>query len=647
MRRTSSFLVIFVISLIFTFPNNLATANSNPIASLNYLTLEGTIGNVYGEMIATYLAPLGIELNILNVSWEEYNEMLLHNDTWDLAYTVINTDIKDADLSQYYSSLGSRNFFRLNNNTPEEIINEAFLFQGTSISDLNTRQSHYYDWQVFINELIVPIKPMFAPRKYEGSWSNIIGWDNRWGIVNSLPYMSCGSLHTGQTNTSELNDANYKWLNLQPLNQTDMASKYMSSFISEPLLVFSPDFAPLKTGIINDWDQINASHYKFYLRSNVYWNPSYDIRMRNNTSIPLNTESVVNGINGENSTGINQELTAKDAVFTLMSKAYSGVSVDANIYSWIRDIYVDPVDDMNFHIVLDGDYTTPSLDPYAQMWSALNIPLLPEFFLNDTSSLEIVQTSGGKNFTGLYQGITNNASWKFFEESAFGCGKLMIDYSTNNVTVLNESPYWFGGGAIDGSPGMNIAFKRINIFHNLTDETDCLNAFETGKLDIFYNYQRFRTERIAAQSNPDLDIQTQISPEMSIIAFNLQRPFIGGTNNTEYTQEEYDSSFNYTRGAAIRKAICYAINRDEINTVLHSGGYTKTDSPMSPYFAFYYYSSINKYDYDLMEAQRWLTIATTELVIIPEISNRNIVLIIACSFSIPLIFSRKRKKKTN
>ncbi|TFG09487.1 hypothetical protein EU534_02080, partial [Candidatus Heimdallarchaeota archaeon] len=86
--------------------------------------------------------------------------------------------------------------------------------------------------------------------------------------------------------------------------------------------------------------------------------------------------------------------------------------------------------------------------------------------------------------------------------------------------------------------------------------------------------------------------------------FNLRRPFIGGENNDIFL--DMPGYENYTKGVAVRKAICYAINRPEINQIIYYGECAISHSIVYPTNTFYYYDNIVKYPYDMNASATWL-----------------------------------------
>ncbi|MHA2358430.1 MAG: ABC transporter substrate-binding protein, partial [Candidatus Heimdallarchaeaceae archaeon] len=117
----------------------------------------------------------------------------------------------------------------------------------------------------------------------------------------------------------------------------------------------------------------------------------------------------------------------------------------------------------------------------------------------------------------------------------------------------------------------------------------------------------FPAERKQMQADPRYDVQTAINPSYTFMIYNMRRPFIGGASNHEFL--DAPGKEEYTKGVAVRKAIAYAIDREEINQVIHDGEYLLAHCPLYPYTAFYYYNDIIKYDRNLEAALEWLNAA--------------------------------------
>jgi len=608
------FIALFVVSTMLVssvYSASTSKAAVEPIATLTYKTNGGGFRPDYGLYIAQYLSELGIKVNVKVEEWIVFVGTLTVTYDFDLSFVGLTGGGADPDLTGVYNENGSLNMFGINTKMPYGAENEQMMKEGVLIMDLEERQQHYYEWQQLIMDKILPMLPFFSPRSYVANWATLDGYDNRWGIVDSLPYMEFTSLHEGQTSTAEFYDSDAKWKELNPLLQDDASSSYISSLVMEPLMQMTPDFEPIKTGLVKDWqqDETNELLYKFTLRDDVYWNPSFNITGRDSSSDPLvdddgnivDSSILMSGDKGEFSDGTNQQVTAKDAVFTLLAWANPITSEDADVYNWIHDIWVDPSDPLSFWIEIDGDPDTEEAENYAPFWSAMTPRVLPEFFLNTTNTT-VTYSSGGVPMLGIGEGILDTPQWKTYSTSAFGCGKYMLDYYVeNSITVLQASPFWFGVGAIDGTE-QDLDIKTFNI-RVIPDITSALAEFKAGKLDIM-GMTSFPDERKAMETDPKFDVQSALQSYVNFMGFNLRRPFIGGDDNYVFlTESGYEE---YTKALAVRKAIAYAIDREEINKVLHDGEYLISHSVIYPVQAFWYYNDVIKYNHDLDTAIAWL-----------------------------------------
>ncbi|MCG3221162.1 MAG: hypothetical protein H7641_07245, partial [Candidatus Heimdallarchaeota archaeon] len=388
------------------------------------------------------------------------------------------------------------------------------------------------------------------------------------------------------------------------------------------LLRWSPDNAPLKTGLIDDWEQMTDDHFKFYMRDNVFWNPSFNVTERTSSSTPLLTGGVVTDVgelmlglkDGEYSDGTNKQVTAIDAVFTYLAYGNLNISEDPSLAEWISDIYVDPLDDLAFHVFVDGDPDTAEVEPFIDFFAGMTFQTLPEFFLNSTD-LTVTYSGGGIPTVGMYDDMVNTPQWVAFSESCFGHGPFMLDYYVkNSVTVHTRSPFWFGVGAIDGVGGKTIFVETVNT-RVIPDDSASLAEFKAGKLDIL-GVTSFPEERKLMQADPRFEVQTEIRDYYLFIFYNLKRPFLGGADNFVFL--DVPGKEEYTKGVAVRKAMNYAIDREEMNLVLHDGEYTLCHNPMYLYTAFYYYDDVIKYYKDLDAAIEWLGYAGYELIVEEE-----------------------------
>ena len=611
MKKKAVYLTLFILAnLLITsgFNSTVTVKGSEPIANLVFKTNGGGVRPDYGLFIAQYLRDIGIEVDVKIEEWSVFVGTLILTHDYDIGMVSLSGGGASPDMRDIYTTDGSLNCYQLDREIPYGNESENMQDIGVTITDLAERQQWYYDWQELMMDKIVPILPLYAPRSYVGIWANTEGYDGRWGIVDSLPYMSYDGYHDGQVSLNEFNLADANWRELNPLFSDDTSSSFIWSLMSEPVVQFSPDLAPLKTGLVEDWEQVDEFHWKFYMRDDIYWNPSYNVTLRDASSDPLSavpTGDLMVGLkNGEYSDGTNQQVTAKDAVFTYLVWSNAMISESTTYHDWISACYVDPVDPLAFHIEIDGNPDTPAIEHYVDFWARLPWDVLPEFFLNSTNPT-VSYTDGHAQCTGLYPEMLSTPQWIAFSTSAFGCGKYMLDYSIDNsVTVLKSSPFWFGIGAFDGTP-QDLDIDTINI-RVIPDTSAELAEFKAGKLD-WTGLTEFPAERKQMQADPRFEVQTFVSASMGYMFYNLKRPFVGGADNFIYL--DAPGKEEYTKGVAVRKAMNYAIDRDEMNQVLHDGEYLICQSVLYPFTAYYYYNDIIKYNYDLYASFEWLDAA--------------------------------------
>lgn len=613
-----------------------------------FFTLKFGVGyySDYALQVKDYLADINIEVEIGDEMWAGFlPPNLMDYRDWDMV-TLFKGDMNSIDLRKYFSSNGTYNIFGLNPGIPYQ--NQSDFMQEMILPYLPLSSEKYSNFNLLqeaIMELIVPLLPMFNPRNYLSLWSNVYGYRSNWGLSDSLPYMEYTSLHEGQVSLDEFRMADSNWKELNQIYSDDKASELIIQFISEPIIQINPDNkVKMKTGIIEDWEFISTYHTKYYLRD-IYWNPSFNITDRDENSDPLNssnTNQLMTGLKGEYSNGTNQRVTAKDVVFTLLAKANQITSDSANEYDWLADCFVDANNSNSFHIIqkhYDGQYIFDFL--LVDIARYLNdIELLPEFFLNSTEST-VSHTEGGIECTGLYPEIANTPQWSTFSKSAFGCGKFMLDYSKkNSITVLRKSPYWFGVGAIFGNSGLE-PFVDTIVIEVIPDYVAEFAKFVHGELDM-YDGPIFYSEMREMVDNPDYLVHSYISPRMDFIAFNLNRPNIGGEDNQAWLNLTDD--YMYTKALTVRKAICHAIDREEINQIEYGGEYNIVHRPSTCWLPEWFNDIRVKYDYNLEKAWELMENAGYEKPL-PFITDNPLTISVVIFALVVLIRIKKRINK--
>lgn len=555
--------------------------------------------------ITQNLRDIGIYVKIQIEEWSVLYGKELSPCNYDLAIIKMNFNQFYPHPSIYFSNNGSKNLLFKNTDLPYWRFNEEMLTLMNQVDD-DERQQIYYDWQQQLMDKILPCLPLFNYQKQISTWSTLEGYNVNWSISNNMPYLSFNETHEGQESTDEFIFSDSSFQNLNPLMYTDDSSVNLASFLTEQIIQISPENEILKTGLIYDWEEVNESYYRFFVRDNIYWNPSYNITERTENSPPLSilTTPLMSGLKGDISNGTNQKVTAKDVAFTLLSLATQNSSKYYDQYNWIRRIDMNSTNDLIFSILVDSNPQTKELDLFQgilfNFLFMLNVPCLPEFFLN-SSDETIFYTSGSIPVKGLYN-AKNSVQWNTYSCSAFGCGKYMLDYTHRNVeTLLQANPNWFGIGPREGN-NQSLSIEKVKI-RDISDDFTSLEEFKAGKLDLM-DVTSFKSESVKMQIDDRFEIHDTLSSDMTCLVFNLDRPFIGGADN--YVFMDTPGKEEYTKGVAIRKAICYAIDREEMNEILHDGDYIISHNPIPPFFSFYYYDNIIKYYRDLDAAYEWL-----------------------------------------
>ncbi len=191
--------------------------------------------------------------------------------------------------------------------------------------------------------------------------------------------------------------------------------------------------------------------------------------------------------------------------------------------------------------------------------------------------------------------------------------------------------------------GINRSIPYCNESENmLTDGIEILNS--TERQLHYFNWQQLCMDKIVPIL-PLFNANFENGSLMSIynfLAFNLQNEFLGGSSNFEYLTDP--GKEEYTRGVAVRKAICYAIDREFINVDVHDYNYTISHSPINPYLEYWYYDEIIKYDYNLTLSEIWLTAAGYEVVPVTN-TNYYVLNVLVVPIFLVLFKSKRFSKK--
>lgn len=577
-------LTLFVASAMAVNPTK--TDAIDPFFTLVFKTNGGGFRPDYGNFLKQHCARIGIGIEIIVQDWPTFvGELIVFRD-FDVCYVGLRGGGADPDFTDVYDENGSLNLFGyhtsmdwdddLNNG-----INEWYMKQGNLIMppDSEERIQHYWDWQQYLMDKILPLVPTFSPIADTAYWSNLVGYNVTEGVMQSWGKMDFVGSHAGQISTDELVTTGAAWSDLNPLFSDDTSSSDMSSRMMDPLLWYDADLT-IWPHLATGWNRINDTWFRITLRDGIEWADDPD---------GLSTD---------------EPFTSRDVFFTLYS--WREVSARKASWYWLEDIKI--VDDLTIDIFIDGDPSTVDVnEPYAPFLERIATRILPEYYLNQTQLAD-----------GITPDITH-PSWDTYTTNCFGTGLFRISDFVEGIetTVTVRPDCWRLDPVITADPLLDwerrfgfgagwdgIQSWRIRIIPDL--QTGLLE-FEAGKVDI-EGVTGFPEKKAQYLADPNFEIQSDTTFSFGFYGFNMRedRPETG-------SRDPAPGDPTLTVGLCIRKAIAYAIDRTEINDVIHQGTYTLSDTPMYPKMGIWNNPNIIRYNHDLDKAREFMTKAGYDL----------------------------------
>ncbi len=276
-------------------------------------------------------------------------------------------------------------------------------------------------------------------------------------------------------------------------------------------------------------------------------------------------------------------------------------------FNWIKNITI--IDDLTIDVNIDINPDTAG-DQYYNLnyFERLSIPILPEHYLNQSQLLDGQSPD------------TSHESWEKFAKSCFGTGLFeLTSYEPGVETTLNTfTNSWHIDDTITSDEDLNWEQRfgdysgdlnqlRIKQFLNKKIEE---YEYKSGKIDLFefsslLDIDKQRDEFLAY---PYVEIQHKLANSISILGFNMRenRAMIGSLEDCQVITGK-------SKGLAIRKAISYAINRQEIQRIIFGLDKEITTGPLHPLMGLWRNPDMIKYCCNLDVARRFLTIAGFDL----------------------------------
>ncbi len=617
-RRVSLCLCItIIITSAIVLIEPIKTNSISPFFTLDALVHGGGVKTDYFNLLQQQLDRIGINLNIRYVDWSTFvYELIIYRD-FDICYVGLQGGDADPDFTGVYDENGSLNLFGYDTSMDwdDELgtgKNEWYMKEGRNIMPPNSEEriQHYYDWQNHLMDNILPILPTFTPYSFEAIWSQLKGYNYSDGILQSWGKMSWETQHPGQKSTSEIVIIDAEWTDFNPVYQDDSSSIFITSATTDPLIWYDSDLS-VWPHLAKSFTHINDTHVRIEIREGIKW-----------ADIP--------------SWGFTDEfLDARDVYFTLFCWN-NFISSDKGVYEWLEDMVI--IDDYTLDIYIDGDSSTPENEPDVQYLPRLAIRILPEHFLNQT-----------QNYDGTTPDVTH-PSWNNYSYHGYGTGLFeLTSYMGGVETILTVRPdCWRLNTSLTSDPTLDWE-QRFGDFSGglsqlriryIPDEQTSLLEFEAGKVDI---KKILRIEERREEYDIGFDIQKSITQRFSFVAFNIrqERGILGN-------REPAPGNQLLTIGLAIRKAICHAINREEINQIIHNGEYHIFNTPIHPALGIWCNPDIIVYDYNLIKAKTFMEIAGYDIPGFTTLASNNLYsLTIIFAAAVLVLINRKKLKKHN
>lgn len=562
-----------------------------PFFTLKAITNVGVIKPDLLFFLKQHCARIGIDIQVYTYDWPTFLGHLFLNGLYDYdiaCLTLVDFAADPGPWIKVYGEEGALNFagYDTTMDWNEELgngINEWYLQTGETMMppESEERVQHYWDWQDYMMDKILPIQPLFVGKSFMAYWSNLQGYNYKEGVLASWGNMSFTGLHTGQNSQDELVVAGEDWQNLNPLFGTGFNDQ-IAYLILDPAIWFDSQTF-VHPHLATDISLINDTHIRIKIREGIKWNSDPDGLFTN------------------------EFVDVDDFYFTYYAMKHFSDSKD--LYHWIEDI--EKVDQHTLDIFVDNNQSTYDVnEPFASFLKYLEVGILPEHYLNQT------QLADGQTPDII------DPSWTKFSEQCFGTGLFELDSHVEGVqtTLSVVDDCWYLNPLIDKSDmdfvnrfgDFTGGLNKIR-FRTIPNRITQISEFELGKIDLV-PISGYLDKIEDYTQNPDFNVQSSFNPNLIYFSYNMRE-----NRNPIGSREPCPNYPSMTIGLAIRKAIAYAIDREEINNVLFRGENVITDYPFYEVLGHWRYPNIIRYNHDLDEARKYMAYANyTYDILIPD-----------------------------
>jgi ABC-type transport system substrate-binding protein len=573
----SNLILVLLFTCFFVAEPKIKESTAEPLLTLFGITGGSTRYYDVLIMISQHLARIGIQLNTQFLDWGIFLQELFVYGNFDVFYIGLTRGEVDPDVSDIYCENGSLNIFGydITYDWDDELgtgKNEWYLQYGKTIMPPHSEEriQHYWEWQQYFMDKVLLLKPTFLPTRYFASWSNLHGYDANEGLKNSWGKLSWDGFHEGQDSTSEIVFPQAERPELNPFYISLIDRDTIPTFIFDSLLTYDHniDYYP---HLAQDWSFINNTHCRVHLRQGIKWQ--------------------------DDPKGLftDEYFDADDVIFSYF--VWKNISVIGHLFNWLKDI--KKVDQYTVDFFIDGDISTPENDNFAPIYGSLAHEILPEHFLNQSQEAD-----------GITPDVTHE-SWITFSQQPFGTSLFELDYFNEIEIVLKlyEDSWWLDPSVDKADMNFEERFGNFSSGINkltlwkIENRDQAIALFLLGKAD-FVDIGAQYTFVDECQLNPNFEVYDYLPFSFRFMGYNIResRQPIG-------SQEPAPGNPSITKGLALRKAIAYAINRDEITQILYGGERIIQDHPLYQHLGKWLNPNIIRYNFNLDKAREYMAIA--------------------------------------
>jgi ABC-type transport system substrate-binding protein len=574
---------ILFIGSSFLILNNKKVESVDPLFTLNFKTIDEAPYPEYAYLIKQQLKRIGINVEIEIQNWGDFIDSFVVYHDFDIISIGYYANNLRNFFYEIYSENGSANYLGYDT----EMDFDESLGTGKNewyIQEINnyippSSQERYelcWEWQNYLMDKILPLLPLFVTEGKMYYYNNLVGYNYQDGLLQSWGKLSWNGLHEGQLSQEEVVYADIVdgiWSPFFYADSPREADYFIIDCIMDSLFWRDSD-QTYWPHIVEDWTYLENNHLRLKLREGIKWQ-----------SDPENNFT-------------NEYLDAEDIYFSLY--CYKNIGVKYSDWFWLEDFNV--VDSYTIDLIIGNDYYPENnlYNNYLDDLSQMNI--VPEHYLNQSQLID-----------GITPDITH-PSWITFIENPFGTGLFKFEQHTqfeNTIISVNPESWWLNSSITndeslnwqnrfgDYSNSPNSLRIRNDLYDSPYEE---LIEFTKGNIDL-YSSNNYPPDSNWLEDNM-IGIQTIPSNFFRFIGFNLRsiRDYIGNQDISEEFPE-------MTRGLLIRKAIVYAINREEINEVIYGGEARMINYPFSPIFGKWCDPNIMNYCHNLVYAKYFMCAA--------------------------------------